>query len=146
VDEGSFSVALQGELKPPDELLGSMAESAALLIEVDCSAARGTVRYGVSPSLRYEADYPGASRETYEIPYQSALPAEDSDVALTFQARIFERTGSLGWPEYAQGIRVYMEGFRVPPYGESTDDWLWLNSEYSHRGKRTAPRLDRLSK
>ena len=146
VEEGSFTLTLQGSLKPDEELLAGIPESAALLIEIDCSAARGTVRFGVAPSGQFASDYPDASREIYEVPYQTALPDPDSDVALSFQARILERTPSLGtWPDYAQGIRVYMEGFRVPPYGESTDDWLRINSDYSTRGPRTARRLDRLS-
>jgi signal transduction histidine kinase len=146
VEEGSFSLSLQGSLKPDEELLAGIPESAALLIEVDCSAARGTVRFGVAPSERFASEFPGASRETYEVPYQKAVPDDASEVALSFHARIFERTPTLGgWPPYAQGIRVYMEGFRVPPYGESTDDWLGINSDYSIRGKRTASRLDTLA-
>jgi Histidine kinase-, DNA gyrase B-, and HSP90-like ATPase len=48
--EGSFSVSLLGDLKPNEELLGHMPESAGLLIEVDCDATRGRVRFGVAPS------------------------------------------------------------------------------------------------
>lgn len=146
VEEGSFSLTLRGMLQPEEELLAGIPESAALLIEIDCSAVRGTVRYGVAPSQRFAQDYPEASREIYEVPYQTALPDSESDVTLTFHARILERTPTLGsWPDYAQGIRVYMEGFRVPPYGESTDDWLGINSDYTTRGKRTARRLDKLA-
>lgn len=32
------------------------------------------------------------------------------------------------------GIRLYRNGFRVSPYGESDDDWLELDREYSRRG------------
>jgi len=146
VEEGSFALTLQGSLKPDEELLARIPESAALLIEVDCSAARGTVRFGVAPSEQFASAYPGASREIYEIPYTSALPDNESAVALSFHARILERTQASGnWPDYAQGIRVYMEGFRVPPYGEDTDDWLGINSDYTKRGKGTARRLDRLA-
>src|ERR1019366_7319298 len=83
VQEGTFSVNLQGDLRPDEELIGRVPESAALLIEIDCSAARGTVRYGVAPSERYATEYPGASREVYEIPYGDALPDKDLDVTLT---------------------------------------------------------------
>ena len=146
VEQGSFSVTLQGDLKPDEGLFTSVPESAIFLIEIDCSVERGTVRFGVAPSERFASEYAGAAREIYEVPYQAAFPDQAADVALSFHARIFERAGIQDrWPGYAQGIRVYMEGFRVPPYGESTDDWLWLNSDYSRRGKGTAQRLDRLS-
>src|SRR5258708_6538356 len=93
--QGSFSVTLLGDLRPSEEMLQSLSESAALLIEVDCNAARGTVRYGVAPSERFASEFPGATRETYEMPYQSALPDKEADVILTFQARIFERAPQL---------------------------------------------------
>ena len=31
------------------------------------------------------------------------------------------------------GIRVYRNGFRVPPYGDTDDDWLGLDAFYSSR-------------
>lgn len=142
----SFSIELLGELKPPEELLAALPESAALLIEVDCDAGRGTVRFGVAPSPQFIQEFPDASKEVFEVPYAKALPDEVEDVSVSFQARIFERAGNVQqWPEFARGIRIYMEGFRVPPYGESTDDWLELKADYSKRASNgVSLRLERL--
>ena len=46
----------------------------------------------------------------------------------TFQARIFAREGATTrrtqeFTSQTAGIRVYMEGFRISPYGERGDDW-----------------------
>ena len=49
------------------------------------------------------------------------------------QARILQKSQTT-WPRRHQGIRIYMEGFRVLPYGEPTDDWLDLNLDYTSRG------------
>ena len=59
-----------------------------------------------------------------------------------FQARILLRTGAMrgeekvrSWSGRASGVRVYMEGFRVLPYGESRNDWLGLDRDYAERSK-----------
>ena len=50
---------------------------------------------------------------------------------------------SVRWVGRMSGIRVYMEGFRVLPYGESNDDWLGLNADYTRR-ERTLRYLDNI--
>ena len=42
----------------------------------------------------------------------------------------------LVWTTNASGIRVYMEGFRVLPYGETRDDWLSLDYDYTRRPRQ----------
>src|SRR5262249_24405652 len=59
-----------------------------------------------------------------------------------FQARILLREGTLrasreeqAWASQASGVRVFMEGFRVLPYGEPRNDWLSLDLDYSRRSR-----------
>ena len=37
------------------------------------------------------------------------------------------------WLGRSSGVRVYMEGFRVLPYGEPGDDWLKIDADYTQR-------------
>ncbi len=39
------------------------------------------------------------------------------------------------WSGRAHGVRVFMEGFRVLPYGEPKNDWLALDRDYAGRAK-----------
>ena len=70
---------------------------------------------------------------------------------LFFQARILAREGrnfsakQRSWIGSASGIRVYMEGFRVLPYGEPADDWLEIDADYVKR-KRSLRFLDEFGK
>jgi signal transduction histidine kinase len=41
------------------------------------------------------------------------------------------------------GIRLYRDGFRVVPYGDSNDDWLSLDSTYARRAETLAPIANR---
>ena len=38
-----------------------------------------------------------------------------------------------GFARTTSGIRLFLEGFRVLPYGERGDDWLGLDADYTHR-------------
>lgn len=75
-------------------------------------------------------------------PVEEPLPP----VPLSFQARILIREGPVSagriklvreWIQETHGIRVYMEGFRVLPYGEAGDDWLGIDRAYAERSRAT---------
>src|SRR4029077_13516156 len=60
-----------------------------------------------------------------------------------FQARILVREGRMkttkqnqGWLAGLSGVRVFMEGFRVLPYGDTGNDWLSLDADYTRRGRK----------
>jgi signal transduction histidine kinase len=74
---------------------------------------------------------PGAVRRSFEIPAESTILAG-------FEARVFVFEGKSA-PRSAAGIRVYMEGFRVLPYGDYGDDWLDLDRNYSARRNGLLP-------
>lgn len=101
--------------------------AASWVIEIE--ATKSEVRYAVAPTTAW------AAKEALESGSHTATMRRDHP-GPTFQARIFVRSGSApkGLGD-AYGVRVYMEGFRVLPYGEPGDDWLDVNRRYAVRGR-----------
>lgn len=130
-----FEVLLGGELEAGEEYWETSLQAAHWIIEID--AARAKVRFHVAPTMKGRAEFPEARSETY------AMSHPDFDSGPFFQARILVREGQSGakersWVGRSSGIRVYMEGFRVLPYGEPKDDWLSIDGDYSRRQKSLA--------
>jgi signal transduction histidine kinase len=122
-----FAVTLGGEFNIGEDYSVDVLAAASWVLEIDASGR--AVRYAVAPTRSYaeqEGLDPGPQRA------RATRPRRGPD----FQARIFVRSGrspqGLG---DAYGVRVYMEGFRVLPYGEPGDDWLEVDRRYSVRGR-----------
>ena len=123
----TLNVTLGGEFDVGDDYSVDVLAAAAWVIEIEASGR--DVRYAVAPTGIY------ARQEQLDpSPYKATLRRERDDAA--FQARIFVRAGAApkGLGD-AYGVRVYMEGFRVLPYGEPGDDWLDVNRRYAMRGR-----------
>ena len=127
-NSGDFRIVLLGDLAYSDSLLASEIESAHWILELDCDADARAIRYQIAPTQNMLEKYPQAKSCTFEL----ELP--DNAPRISFQARVLQKSGNI-WGKRYQGIRVYMEGFRVLPYGEPTDDWLNLTLDYSNRGQ-----------
>ncbi|MGN6372999.1 MAG: ATP-binding protein [Solirubrobacteraceae bacterium] len=125
-----FEVSLGGEFDVGEDYSVDVLAAASWVIEVQATKRR--VRYAVAPTLAY------AGHEGLDTRPRHATMRRDRAGAV-FQARIFVRSGAApkGLGD-AYGVRVYMEGFRVLPYGEPGDDWLDVNRRYALRG-RTVP-------
>ena len=89
---------------------------------------------------------PHAEARTYET-----TPG-DAAHAPSFVARILMRTGSAPGPRNQRewlgrisGVRVYMEGFRVLPYGDGRSDWLSLNRDVVERSRSVIDRATTLA-
>jgi signal transduction histidine kinase len=122
-----FEVTLGGEFDVGEDYSVDVLAAASWVIELE--AARREVRYAVAPTVAF------AEREGIETTPQTAkLPRRRPGA--TFQARMFVRSGKApkGLAD-AYGVRVYMEGFRVLPYGERGDDWLEVDRRYTLRGR-----------
>ena len=82
---------------------------------------------------------PTAERRVFEHIYETpgSLPR--------FQARVIIREGRINLPHRTvamnSGVRVYVEGFRVLPYGDTGDDWLSLNQDANLRAPSSLRRL-----
>jgi signal transduction histidine kinase len=130
-----FSVELTGELEAGEEYWPTLAQAAQWVIEIEARKADAKVEYNIIPTKKGRQEFPGAKRQTYTLdhPNPKAGPF--------FQARILIREGSTEkgemrtWMGRSSGIRVYMEGFRVLPYGEPADDWLAIDATYTTRPK-----------
>ncbi|MEV0425355.1 ATP-binding protein [Micromonospora sp. NPDC050495] len=132
-DQG-FQVKLSGDLDTGDDLWDKASENFEWLVEIE--ALGDTVRYQIAPLASYAKREP-AARAYY---FEKAYPGRDRP---RFQARIFTnpnsstRRGPLaGFVRSNAGVRVYLEGFRVLPYGEHGDDWLGVDRDY-----RSGPRF-----
>jgi signal transduction histidine kinase len=127
---------LGGDFAAGEDLYRRVVDEAEWLLEID---ARGqTVRFAVTPMRTYLS----AVRDRVEIAdrfdFERPHPSPDSP---RFQARVYVTTGGFGkrtdpfsrFAQEAGGIRVYMEGFRVLPYGARGDDWLGLDRDVARR-------------
>lgn len=130
-----FRIKFLGDLAVPETIVPNAAQSAGWIAEVDFERESGRLRVAVSPTAATVRKYPGSEgfKFTKKLPRQAGP---------SFRARILQREGA--WPEAVQGIRIFMEGFRVPPYGDSTDDWLSLDRTYRVRAHRTLSSLERI--
>lgn len=132
-----FSVILDGELSPPDEYWRAIVEAANWVIEIDATRSDG-VKFRIAPTSSTAEKLDNAVSRDFILPHPSPKHGP------FFQARILKRTGALKgdsetktWAGKSSGVRVYMEGFRVLPYGESGDDWLRLDADTAERGRWT---------
>ena len=139
----TFSVKLEGELAPPDDFWTAMIDAAHWVIEVDADRASGMVRFAIAPTALTLKDRPDAEIRTFEIEHPSPKNGP------VFQARILKRTGvQYGRAEFKQwagrssGIRVYMEGFRILPYGEARNDWLSIDRDATERDRGVLDRAE----
>jgi signal transduction histidine kinase len=138
VDKG-FVLRLEGEFDTGESLWSHISGSAEWVVEIDAARPaknkKAVVRYGVAPTRRRLERNKELRPEVYTSPHPS--PGEGP----FFQARILVQvkpTGSrLNRQEVRSesGIRVYVEGFRVLPYGDESNDWLTLNTDYVRRSR-----------
>jgi len=130
-----FDVKLEGDFEAGDEYWVALAESASWLIEIDARAAG--VRYRVSPSVQRNLDSPTAVTRDAQIDH----PAPETGPF--FQSRILVQEGvhrrpvqQTSWARRNAGVRVFLEGFRILPYGDRNNDWLSLDYDYAARQRR----------
>jgi signal transduction histidine kinase len=132
----SFSVKLEGDLAPADDFWIAVIDAANWIIEIDADRSSKEVRFAIAPTAQTLKRYPDAEvrRFTTEHPNPQSGPF--------FQARILKRVGALQgrgevkqWVGRSSGIRVYMEGFRILPYGEARNDWLLIDRDATERGR-----------
>jgi signal transduction histidine kinase len=136
LNDPGFRIQFSGDLEIPDVFSPDVAQAAGWIAEVEFERTTGLLRVAVSPTKATHFRYKDAAGFRFE----QRLPKECGP---TFRARILQRSGSV-WDPVVQGIRVFMEGFRVSPYGDLTDDWLGLDRDYKSRARRRLSSLDRI--
>ena len=134
---GDFEVLLEGEFEEGDDYWELLAQMAGWVLEIRAEKESGNVHFEILPTCRTLAENLEAQRHGTTI----AHPTPDSGPF--FDARILVREGRIMgkrireqrmWNAKASGIRVYLEGFRVLPYGE--DDWLSIDADYVRRPRQ----------
>jgi signal transduction histidine kinase len=129
-----FKVELAADLEAGDDYWPALLQASHWLIEIDSRKPDMKVRYSIVPTRKALAEYSDAKKQTV---YLGPHPTPQNGPF--FHARILLREGGGGkqdekaWLGRSAGIRVYMEGFRVLPYGEPGDDWLSIDADYKKR-------------
>ncbi len=131
-----FEVVFGGDLSLGDRLLPDVAEGASWIAELSFDRDTGILRIALSPTKAELRKYPSAEGFRLETNL-------GPDAGPSFTGRILQRSGKV-WDPEVQGIRVFMEGFRVSPYGDLRDDWLGLERTYLSRQKRQLTSLEAL--
>jgi signal transduction histidine kinase len=128
-----FQVHLEGDFEPGEDYWDVIAQAANWVIEIEAKPVTGYVEYGIGPTRRNLQDAPEAETARFELNHETPLEGP------FFQARILVRGSRKGssdvkeWARRSTGVRVFVEGFRVPPYGEKGNDWLELDADYNQR-------------
>ncbi len=132
--KAKFKLSLEGDFGAQVPQYETLLAEAAWILEVD-AIRPSRIRVSVTPTARTEAETPGAERREFIINAKTAQRSPPS-----FQARILIRHGQSSLRDrLPYGVRVFMEGFRVLPYGAPGDDWLRLDADTVRR-LRGAPR------
>jgi hypothetical protein len=126
---------LSGKFDSGEGFWPQIAESAEWLVEIDAGRRGEPISVNLLPTRQHQTQFPEAKAERFELSARNDLPL--------FQARAFIRPGQgerafQQWLRKSFGIRVYLEGFRVLPYGEPKDDWLSIDADYRMRPKSLA--------
>ncbi len=126
-----FKIVAAGDFATGEDYWDRVAARSNWVIEVE---ARDT---GVSAVVAPTARGPVKGQaQPHRFDWQHPNPTAGP----FFDARLLIREGVIGPKEpvadftrRVAGVRVYMEGFRVLPYGGPGDDWLDLDRDYARR-------------
>jgi histidine kinase len=126
-----FELHFSGDFEQGDEYWDQARDRFSWCVEVD--VANGVARFQITPMCSEVEENAYARQYYFE---RQASPG------LMFQARYFvyprasANRGPLnGFVRDYRGIRIYLEGFRVLPYADGSDDWLNIDRDY-----RSGPR------
>lgn len=127
-------VTLEGEIDRGGDYWGSLLRDAEWVLEIRAERGR-PIKYALAPTTKLRRENPHAR------PLAAERPHPNSTTGPFFDARILLRTGKPptseeNWSANNSGVRIFLEGFRVLPYGEPRNDWLSLDADYTRRSGR----------
>ena len=132
---GGFQVLLEGEFAAGEDYWELMPEIARWVLEIRAEHGSGSVHFAIAPTCLTLASNPEAEG------YSTTIAHPEPRHGPFFDARIFVREGQFRvkqdqrvWASRASGVHVYLEGFRVLPYGD--DDWLSIDRDYARRPRQ----------
>lgn len=138
-NDPGFKLDLTGQFEGGDDLWPTLSARTSWIIEID--ATPELVRYCILPTVKYRKSLAAPAKPAWARRYDFEGPHPEGAAGPSFHCRILVSPGSVGrrQSELARfsgaesGIRVYLEGFRVLPYGSPGDDWLRLDLDYARR-------------
>lgn len=132
-----FSVLLTGDFASEDQYWDVLSTNFHWLLEMRSALGSDAIQYAISPTVNLLRSQPEA------IGYEISIPHSRSSLGPRFDARIFVRQGAVRgsrdhrvWASRSSGVRVFLEGFRILPYGEQNDDWLSIDADYTRRRRQ----------
>lgn len=132
-----FQVKLEGDFAAGENYWALVAELANWVLEIRADPNSKDVDFAIAPTKKTLRTNPAAESAHQTIPHPTPEHGPH------FDARILVREGSMNltrdqrvWATRTSGVRVYMEGFRVLPYGEARDDWLSVDADYTRRPRQ----------
>lgn len=130
-DDPGMKIELQGDFVSSEEYWGSVEKGADWILEIRAERGR-EIELVVAPTRS------GLESNPFAQSLRASMPHPAAESGPFFDARIFLRSGPVptlerGWAQANSGVRVYLEGFRVLPYGEVGNDWLSLDFDYTRR-------------
>ena len=132
-----FRPLLEGDFATGDDYWQVLASSADWFVEIDGVTDPKALLYQLTPTRQFTSRFPDALVQEHRLERKEHGLLN----APRFQARLLVREGNQGggglktWASVNSGIRVFMEGFRVLPYGERANDWLELDRSYAERSR-----------
>ena len=133
----SFRVNLEGDFTAGEDYWMLIAEMANWVLEIRTDPNNGHIGFAIAPTKSKLRENPKIETFYHSIPHPTPERGPH------FNARILVREGAPKltrdqrvWATNTSGVRVYLEGFRVLPYGESKDDWLSIDADYTRRPRQ----------
>jgi signal transduction histidine kinase len=137
---GDFKIEYAGDFEAGDAYDEDLLATAQWFVEI--RATKKNIRYAINPSAAERQEHPNARAETYTIPHPDPVNGPFFDARILFRNKRVGSEPFRAWANNISGVRVYMEGFRVMPYGEPGNDWLGIDRDVGRR-LRAFESLDR---
>lgn len=130
----TFDLEFHGDFDIGDEFWQLVGERTHWVLEIRAAPRSKSVEYMIAPTkLGLRRNRYAESRVFHgEHPVPGAGPAFTARIFISETGR-FGRDSASAFAKANTGVRVYMEGFRVLPYGDRGDDWLGLDADYTRR-------------
>jgi signal transduction histidine kinase len=132
-EDPGCQIVLEGDFSEGDNYWEALVALSNWAVEIDCKTDKSIVKYVIAPAKGTTKVYPSAERREFEHSHPNPKTGP------FFQARVLIRDSGISdksireWSYQTSGIRVYLEGFRVLPYGDRGDDWLSLDANTARR-------------
>ncbi|MDE2719528.1 sensor histidine kinase [Candidatus Palauibacter polyketidifaciens] len=128
-----FRVVLDGDFETGDDYWELVADLATWVVEMRAAPGSSNVVYAIAPTRRTLEENPDARGYSNSLHRTISSPCFDARILIR-EGHLRARQDQRVWAARASGVHVFLEGFRVLPYGD--DDWLSIDSDYTRRPRQ----------